>query len=510
MKKTFYKIQIIALLTGIGIFSSCGDFFDMDPQNSIKETDFYRNREDLNAAALGMYTALANDVHKFLLWGSARADLVEVGQEGRDAYVTEFVNNNVSVLNPYTSYAGLYQVIARSNRQLEHIDEVEKRDKTMSKTDIGAYYAEAYFMRALCYFYLVRTFNEFPVVLEDVTENVTFVKENGDVVQINTLELSLEDLRAIALKPQHETEVWKLIMSDLKKAMGLMPVTPKWNGQSLSTEEQYGRASLAGIYALSCEVALWMGEYMKSSAYADLVIKNTNYSVGTATEWGNQFVNTYAAGLNIFLLGYNFDKSHETNRLQEFTSNVSADGGMYLLKPVKKVLDELFSDTKDGRIPYTYKRISRQDLIWKYICKNGEEAMRDPYKSVASWHIINTAEVHLLKGMAENRMGNVGGGITFLNNVREKRGLEKYDLKKLPSLDMLYIEDLLLVEKARESAFEGKRWYDLLLVSKVFGRTDVLPRAVSKKYPTEQQDAVYQTLTDQSKWYLPIEPGRWK
>lgn len=510
MKTKFYKIQAMVLLVSISLLTSCNDFFDVAPQNSLQEEDYYRNGEDLNAGGLGIYAALTPEVHKFLLWGSARADLVEAGQQGADAYVTEFVNNKVSALNPYTNYSGLYKAIARCNRQLEHIDGVRKLDKSLSTIEAGAFYAEAYYMRALCYFYLVRTYKEFPIITQDLSENVTFVKENGDTVKINTLELSSEDLRAVALKPASEQAVWKLILSDMQKAMGLMPATPKWNGQTLSNEERYGRASLAGTYALATEVSLWMGEYLKATAYSDLVTKNPNYSIGASTAWGNQYINSYASGPSLFLLGYEFSKSHETNRLQEFTSNVSADGGRYLLKPVKNTVDKLFSVSADCRIPYSYKRINRIDLIWKYIGASSDEAMRAPYRSVASWHILKTPDVFLMKALAENRLKNTRVALDFLNQVRTNRNLEKYEYAKMPSLEMEYIEDLILDEKARESAFEGKRWYDLLLVSKVFGRTDLLPEKVSQKYPKDKQAEMFQYLQNQENWYIPIEPDRWK
>lgn len=154
----------------------------------------------------------------------------------------------------------------------------------------------------------------------------------------------------------------------------------KWNGSSLSNEEKFGRANLSAAYALACDVAMWMGEYLKASAYADLIIKNSTYDVTSPGTWGNTFTSTYAAGHVVNLLGYNFDKSHETNRLQEFTSNVATDGGEYLLKPVKDIVDSLFIESGDIRPNYTFKRINKQDLIWKIHGQDGETAMRDAYK----------------------------------------------------------------------------------------------------------------------------------
>ena len=157
MRKHYYIIRFIALIVCC-VCSSCEDFFDPENNDSVRESDFPSSREDLNAGALGIYSVLSQEVHKFLVWGSARADLVTAGAEGKDPYITEFVNNKVTDLNPYTNYAGLYKAIARCNRQIENIGEVAKIDFSLDDNAINAYYGEAYYLRALCYFYLVRTF----------------------------------------------------------------------------------------------------------------------------------------------------------------------------------------------------------------------------------------------------------------------------------------------------------------------------------------------------------------
>ena len=509
MRRKIYIIPVLILFICCGVCVSCDNFFEPDNYNSVEEDDFGTSREDLNSGALGIYAVLAQEVHKFLLWGSARADLVTVGTEGKDAYVTEFVNNNVTDLNPYTDYSGLYKAIARCNRQLENIAKVVKLDFSFTDNDINAFYGEVYYLRALCYFYLVRTFKNFPLIVDDLSKEVYTVNEQNDTIRLKTMSLTEEELRAIALKPASEQAVWEQILSDVKKAMGLLRVDYKWNGSSLSASEKYGRATLVSAYALGTDVMLWLGEYQKASAYADLVYKNPAYDVVSPTTWGNAFISSTVATHDLALLAYDFSKSHETNRLQEFTSNVASDGGEYLLKPVKDVIDSLFIEKEDNRPAYTYKRIDRQDLIWKYICQDGDMAMRKPYESTASWHLYRSADVYLLKGIAENRRGNPGGGLFFLNMVRRNRGLKEFDQSDI-DLSMENLEDLLLVERARELAFEGKRWYDLLLVSKVFGRKDILPAMVSKKYPKAERAAMYTYLSDENNWYLPVDPQRWQ
>lgn len=509
MKKRLYTLSVIALLLSANLLTGCNDFFDPDNNDSVRQEDFATSREDLNAGALGIYAALSQEVHKFLLWGSARADLVKEGIPGQNAYIAEFVNNEVTDRNPYTNYGGLYTAIARCNHQIENIAKVSKIDFSLDDNSINAFYGEAYYLRALCYFYLVRTFKEFPIILDDLSEKITRVTEQGDTIHLNTLDLTKEELRTIALKPANETEAWAQIYSDVKKAMGLLRVAPKWNGVNTSNLEKYGRATLASAYALGADIALWLGEYLKASAYADLVRTNSNYDVTSQATWGNAFTSATASPHDLALLAYDFSQSHETNLLQEFTSNIPADEGKYLLKPVKEILDSLFAESEDIRPAYTYKRINGKDLIWKYIGLDGETAMRKPYQSTASWHLYRSADIYLIKGLAENRRGNPGGGLTFLNMLRKNRGLKELEAEDI-DLSMENLEDLLLAERAKELAFEGKRWYDLLLVSKVFGRKNLLPATISRKYPKAERATRYTRLSDENNWYLPTNPKRWE
>lgn len=509
MKKKTYIIRLFILLFSIGMLTSC-DFYDVNPENGLKEGDYYRDRNDLNAGAFGIYAALAPEVHKFMLWGSARADMVTVGQEGADAYVTEFVNNNVTTLNPYTNYGGLYKAIARCNRQLEHIADVQRLDETMSEADFKCYYGEAYFVRALCYFYLVRTFKDFPLILEDISEEITYVDENGKTVKMNTLSLTEDELRAVALQPADKQKVWEVIISDVKKAMSMLKSDYNWNGVgSLPVEQKYGRATLTAAYALACEVALWTNRFSQASAYADLVVNASGYGVGSAGSWGSQFYSRWASPYSMFLLGYAYDGSLENNRLQEFTSPYAKDGGQYLLKPAKQVVDSIFSDVADIRIANSYKRIDKQDMIWKYIGQDDRTSMRKGYRSDASWHIIRTADILLWKGIIENRLGNLPGAYYFLNMVRAQRGLDEYNREEI-TFTVEEMEDLLFLERARELAFEGQRWYDLLFMETVLKKEGVLAYAVSRKYPKAEREAMRTYLKDQAHWYLPSDPSLWK
>jgi hypothetical protein len=501
------------LLMSTGIIS-CKDFFDITPSDTIKEDNFYKNREDLNAAAIGMYESLAQETHKFLLWGDARADMVTTGQLEPDPYVNEFVVNNVTANNPYTNYAGIYRTIARCNRQMEKVYDVQKLDSKIDARGAGAFYGEALLLRAICYYELVRTYDKFPIILSDYAETITYQDANGEMVTKPTLGLSSEQISAIYRMPKDQQEVWKLIYNDVLTALGMLPVNYKWNNQSLSANERYGRVSQPLAATLAAEIALWLGEYQTASSLCDLSIKNSNQSLGTAGTWFNQFSSAYATGHSMFLLGYQYDKSFETNRLQEFTSSIRKDGGKYYLKPVSAIVDVLFTDNvsltdADIRAQASFKVVNGDTVIWKYIGLDNVLSMRPGYQSNASWSVMRSADAWLLKATADLMLNNYASAFNFINMVRTARGLDILDKATFDYTNKGVMDKMIFEERAREFAFEGRRWYDLMLQSKLNGK-NMLAAAVAEKYPAKDKAAILSRLMDEKNWYIPVDPKLWE
>jgi hypothetical protein len=111
-----------------------------------------------------------------------------------------------------------------------------------------------------------------------------------------------------------------------------------------------------------------------------------------------------------------------------------------------------------------------------------------------------------MKAEALNQKEKGEEALALIAEVRERaQALEQTHKSPLAS-DKDGITDYILEERAREFAFEGKRWFDVLRNARRdnYARLDILLTMAAFSAPSDRQQSILAKLKDKNSHYLPV------
>lgn len=164
----------MAAALGLGV-SSCD--LEMLPLNDVVLENFWTEKADVDGVLNSCYLGLQqnNVILRMATWGELRSDnIVEGANVTSD--IKELLKGNLLYTNSACDWGGLYTVINRCNTVLEYAPGVAEKDPNFTHSDLLVTQAEAKTLRALCYFYLARTYNKVPFsYAASVDDNQSYV-----------------------------------------------------------------------------------------------------------------------------------------------------------------------------------------------------------------------------------------------------------------------------------------------------------------------------------------------
>lgn len=199
MKQIIKNIAICGLVASAGIFTSCEDFLTIYPTSSIVEEDFWKDKTDLNNAVMGCYKQIVSNemLTKYIYWGEERSDNFERSTNApASGQVANIMNANLLPTYDQFDWTPAYKAINYCNKVLAHGPEVIATDEAFSNGDWLPIRAEVTAIRALCHFYLLRTFGEIPYVTEDYNNDSQELKI-GQSTQLQVLNNIINDLESV-------------------------------------------------------------------------------------------------------------------------------------------------------------------------------------------------------------------------------------------------------------------------------------------------------------------------
>ncbi len=166
MTKRLFRIIILLLLAGT-LFSSCEEWISREPTDGLIRDKYWKNKENVEAVLMGAYSTFALMDERLFQYGELRGDMIITNSgSGFSNDIRDIEEANIFPDNPQCDWSAFYSVINYCNHVIKYAPKVLIVDPTFSSYDQLSFSSEALFLRSLAYFYLVRIFQDVPLILE--------------------------------------------------------------------------------------------------------------------------------------------------------------------------------------------------------------------------------------------------------------------------------------------------------------------------------------------------------
>ncbi|MDR2130648.1 MAG: RagB/SusD family nutrient uptake outer membrane protein [Odoribacteraceae bacterium] len=486
MKKIRYGLL---LLLGIMAFSGCKEWLTILPENEQTSDKFWKSKEEVLAVLNAGYVKFRDAVPTLFEWGELRGGCIY----GGTGALVEF---RVTPSDKVCNWGTLYQAINMANSVLTYAPQVIMVDETFEEPVMNSYMAEAYFIRALSYFYLIRNFKEVPLItVPYVDDSEPYEKaaaaEEEVIAQIKTdLRLALESKAAKAFFPK------------------------EW--------ETKGRATKWALYALMADVCLWDGDYDNAIIACNNILEggsNAPEFMPEPTEWFTIY-NPGNSRESIFEVQW--DMTVDADQKNPLCDKVGTSGATYYYTPwmVTRWVEETdirLVDPTFGRGLYGSYATDKEKnnggevtegYVWKYFGGGAHSVDNKRAKADANYIIYRVADILLMKAEALTLLGGSSRwneALSLVNQVRTRSSLPDVQIEE-GEINEENVLDIILTERCMELAAEGKRWYDLLR----FGKRDnykykqrfLIEKLLESTYASPTW--VHSVVLDNNAHYLPI------
>jgi starch-binding outer membrane protein, SusD/RagB family len=467
------KLKYSVLCLSLLFISSCNDWLELIPPQGLIREEFWKTKEDVQAVIMGAYESFAVMDGLLFKYGEIRGDLV-TGDIYQSLDEQKIMESNIYPDNPMCNWFRFYQVIDYCNEVIKFAPEVQQIDNTFSDYQLYGLLSEAYFLRSLSYFYLVRIFKDVPLVLEPTVNDAVDVylpKTDGDVI-LDHITNDLEETRKYATIDGYPT-----------------------------LNENKGRATKGAIDALLADIALWSFNYDACIQHVQNIEATNTYTLMPSARW---FEIYYPGNSLEGIFEFQFDNSlNQKNSTYDLTQRYA-----YNYDPSERAL-ELFGK-KYTRELYrgedaSIKKYSESDfIIWKYVGRapDGETVRSGIDQNSCNWIVYRYADVLLMKAEALSQLGRYSEALEILNEIRNRADVPPLELPNTPAS----YEDAILEERSLELAFEGKRWFDLMRMGRRndYARKSKLIEIMVQNVPSTQKRILATKLTNPLGWYMPI------
>jgi hypothetical protein len=450
------KIVFSLFIAGLLTLSSCSkNFLTRNPYNGLPLATAIESESDLLVANTGMYSQLRNtDLYGRTLpvKGDLMGDNIFVTTANSGRYISM---NNYAFANNDAYASAVWQ---QGYIAIKYANTIINTKLSASDANISEYIGEAYAVRALMHFELVRNYGH---------PYTTSPGDPGVPIMTDTAYSPLDLPKRNTVK-----EVYTQVIADLEKAYSLCSV---YRGTAYFSKY--------AARALEARVYQNMGDWTDALSTALDVINNSNWILLPASSYASPSgtlgatvaSTTYTPGGYWATPGAQSGSKNET--LFEIESDLANNngfdqigaiyltvGGNYGDMLATDTLYSLYSATDARkalcvRAPAGYRagQAGNINLCYKYSNANNNGA-KDATK------IIRLADVILIAAEAYYNAGDFTNANKYLNMVAQQRDPA---FAGWNDTGEQVLEDI-LTERRKELAFEGSRFWDLVRLGRSF------------------------------------------
>lgn len=564
MKKiNIYKTLLVSACAFITLgTTSCDDFLTIYPSNEITEEQFWEDRTDLESGIRGCWKQfISQDImERMVVWGECRSDNFDLMTESWDD-MKDLMNANLLETNSLFSWSAFYKTINFCNKVLQYGPLVVERDKSFTSEDWKPVEAEMKALRALNYFYLVRTFREIPfefnsigsehdvkehsgrqfmaeVVLDSIINDVEAVKDNGMRQYTNELDNKGRFTRESIYTLLADMYLWRAAKNASPDSVAKYGSKSQDDYQKVIEYcdavldmymERYDRDNPMGggtssennenPYHLIRMNANGGTQDVVDDVYDEIFVqKNSRESILELQFDGSTNSNTCLYNYR----NYNGLYRHRDNNTgllqasapcQTVTRNIDNTSGLFSQSDIRRWQSLVYTEAGQrvysiGK--YTYQSITHDNL------EDNSEGTENTFISTGSfnsnWIIYRLSDVLLMKAEAITRLDaptteqlqdafNCVTMILYRSNPSVTTDRDKLSFTDYQEPSQLF--DLVMRERRREFFGEGKRWFDLVRMAEHDGTTTNMLTLLLTKYATNT-NAVRAKLASMNSLYSPV------
>ena len=551
------KSLLLAALVGLSS-TSCNDFLELEPLNDIVLENFWTDKSDVESVLLGAYSALESSdcLLRMLIWGEMRSDNMTESNSSPEA-IQQICRENLLITNDYCKYNKFYDVINRANTVLHFAPIVADKDPNYLWIELKANEAEAVALRCLCYWYLIRAFHDVPYVTEPSIDDEGgykkfYVPQSDFDTILTQIIADLESVKDDAMKkyPSDLENTARITQSAICAMLADMYL---WRGQEgdydkcisvcqeITSQKKKEFEDLKIKKGKDNTIKEYNGYPLISNIPNNEILGNAyNEIFGTGNSFESLFELPYDDKVSNGLVSSYYQSS--SNAENQSTGNVKA---LDKIGSVRGEDNSVFVQMHDTRYHQSVVERGTSYGICKYAYSSvsitgtssgvdlSESTMRNS-SSQPNWIIYRYSEVLLFEAeanimkaksinpsgadslaMAFEVSGYLNKAFDLIDAVNKRaigyiaeEGVSKpFNPKTLsredyPSVSMM--ENPLFQERRRELMFEGKRWFDLVRISRRDGNQNRMLRFLSDKFSASVYSAVKIRLKDPYAMYFPM------